>query len=166
MLKLLLTFFMCLPMWASSLRAQDQPYAVFDQPSETLTFRYGAKPADAYDLNEGNVAPEWFYQIANNNDNPYKIRKVVFDASFANARPTSCYMWFNMCSDLTEIEGIENLNTEEVTNMRSMFSACINLSSLDVSHFNTQKVEDMSDMCFLSVQVLNRSTSLTSILRT
>ena len=145
LLKLLLAFFMCLPMWASSLRAQDQPYAVFDQPSETLTFRYGAKPADAYDLNEGNVAPEWFYQIVYN-DNPYKIRKVVFDASFANARPTSCYMWFDRCSDLTEIEGIANLNTEEVTNMYSMFYACSSLTSLDVSHFNTQKVENMSDM--------------------
>ena len=146
MLKLLLAFFMCLPMWASSLRAQDQPYAEYDSDSETLTFRYGAKPADAYDLNEGDAAPEWFYQFANNYDNPYKIRKVVFDASFAKAKPTSCYMWFDRCSDLTEIEGIENLNTEEVTNMYSMFYACSSLSSLDVSNFNTQKVEDMSDM--------------------
>ena len=146
MLKLLLAFFMCLPMWASSLRAQDQPYAEYDSDSETLTFRYGAKPADAYDLNEGDAAPEWFYQFANNYDNPYKIRKVVFDASFAKARPTSCYMWFDRCSDLTEIEGIENLNTEEVTNMYSMFYACSSLTSLDVSHFNTQKVENMKDM--------------------
>ena len=146
LLKLLLAFFMCLPMWASSLRAQDQPYAVFDQSSETLTFGYGAKPVGAYDLNEGNVAPEWFYQFAYNYDNPYKIRKVVFDASFAKARPTSCYMWFDRCSDLTEIEGIANLNTEEVTNMYSMFYACSSLTSLDVSNFNTQKVENMSDM--------------------
>ena len=139
---------MCLPMWAGSLRAQDQPYAEYDGYSETLTFRYGAKPAGAYDLNEGDNAPEWWASRFNYEypDEQNKIRKVVFDASFANARPTSCYMWFDRCSDLTEIEGIENLNTEEVTNMRSMFSACINLSSLDVSHFNTQKVEDMSDM--------------------
>ena len=148
MLKLLLAFFMCLPMWASSLRAQDQPYAEYDSDSETLTFRYGAKPADAYDLNEGDAAPEWWYDRINSEDPEQhnKIRKVVFDASFANARPTSCYMWFDRCYDLTEIEGIENLNTEEVTNMRSMFLGCNSLTSLDVSHFNTQKVEDMSDM--------------------
>ena len=148
MLKLLLAFFMCLPMWASSLRAQDQPYAEYDGDSETLTFRYGAKPAGAYDLNEGDVAPGW-WDDRNNSEYPdeqNKIRKVVFDASFAKARPTSCYMWFDRCSDLTEIEGIENLNTEEVTNMYSMFYACSSLTSLDVSHFNTQKVEDMSDM--------------------
>ena len=148
MLKLLLAFFMCLPMWASSLRAQDQPYAEYDGDSETLTFRYGAKPAGAYDLNEGDVAPGWWDDRINSEDPEQhnKIRKVVFDASFANARPTSCYMWFDRCRDLTEIEGIANLNTEEVTNMGSMFSACLSLTSLDVSHFNTQKVEDMSDM--------------------
>ena len=148
LLKLLLAFFMCLPMWASSLRAQDQPYAEYDGDSETLTFRYGAKPVGAYDLNEGDVAPEWWDDRINSEDPEQhnKIRKVVFDASFANARPTSCYMWFDRCSDLTEIEGIANLNTEEVTNMGSMFSACLSLTSLDVSHFNTQKVEDMSDM--------------------
>ena len=139
---------MCLPMWASSLRAQDQPYAEYDGDSETLTFRYGAKPAGAYDLNEGNATPRWWDDrfISEAPEEHNKIRKVVFDASFANARPTSCYMWFDRCYDLTEIEGIANLNTEEVTNMRSMFSACRSLTSLDVSHFNTQKVEDMSDM--------------------
>ena len=148
LLKLLLAFFMCLPMWASSLRAQDQPYAEYDGYSETLTFRYGAKPAGAYDLNEGNATPGWWDDRFNyyDPDERNKIRKVVFDASFAKARPTSCYMWFDRCSDLTEIEGIANLNTEEVTNMRSMFSACLSLTSLDVSNFNTQKVEDMSDM--------------------
>ena len=148
LLKLLLAFFMCLPMWASSLRAQDQPYAEYDGYSETLTFRYGAKPAGAYDLNEGNATPRWWDDrfISEAPEEHKKIRKVVFDASFANARPTSCYMWFDRCYDLTEIEGIANLNTEEVTNMRSMFSACRSLTSLDVSHFNTQKVEDMSDM--------------------
>ena len=148
LLKLLLAFFMCLPMWASSLRAQDQPYAEYDGDSETLTFRYGAKPAGAYDLNEGNATPRWWDDrfISEAPEEHNKIRKVVFDASFANARPTSCYMWFDRCYDLTEIEGIANLNTEEVTNMRSMFSACRSLTSLDVSHFNTQKVEDMSDM--------------------
>ncbi|MEE1414856.1 MAG: BspA family leucine-rich repeat surface protein [Prevotellamassilia sp.] len=153
LLKLLLTFFMCLPMWAGSLRAQDQPYAEYDGDSETLTFRYGAKPAGAYDLNKGDATPGWWDDRFNSEDPELhnNIRKVVFDASFANARPTSCYMWFDRCYYLTEIEGIANLNTEEVTNMNSMFSACRSLTSLDVSNFNTQKVTDMSDMfsvCF------------------
>ena len=115
-------------------------YAEFDNATGTLTFRRSlSKPEGAYDLNEGNNEPGWLTQKEN-------IYKVVFDASFANARPTSCYKWFDMCTSLTEIEGIENLNTEKVTNMGSMFSGCYVLNPLDVSNFNTQNVEDMSEM--------------------
>ena len=130
-------------------------YAEFNEGTGTLTFRRGlSKPAGAYDLNEGNATPEWRKEKEpeHNNDEfivpgvKIDISKVVFDASFANARPTSCYKWFDMCTSLTEIEGIENLNTEKVTNMGSMFSGCYVLNPLDVSNFNTQNVEDMSDM--------------------
>ena len=124
-------------------------YAEFNNATGTLTFSRGlSKPAGAYDLNEGNNTPEWRKE-----DDEFlvpgvkiNIKKVVFDASFANARPTSCYKWFDRCYNLTEIEGIENLNTEKVTNMGSMFLGCYVLNPLDVSNFNTQNVEDMSDM--------------------
>ena len=115
-------------------------YAEFDNATGTLTFRYkGVKPAGAYDLNVESNNPGWQAQKR-------KIKKVVFDASFANARPTSCCLWFAGCFYLTEIEGIENLNTEKVTNMGSMFSGCFALTSLDVSNFNTEKVTYMSSM--------------------
>ena len=125
-------------------------YAEFNKGTRTLTFRRGlSKSAGAYDLNVGNNTPEWSTQKDD-------INKVVFDASFANARPTSCYKWFDGCANLTDIEGIENLNTEKVTNMGSMFSGCYVLTSLDVSNFNTQNVEDMSYM-------FNRCIYLTSL---
>ena len=115
-------------------------YAEFNNATGTLTFRRGlSKPEGAYDLNEGNIKPGWLTQKEN-------IYKVVFDASFANARPTSCCLWFADCFYLTEIEGIENLNTEKVTNMGSMFSGCSALTSLDVSNFNTQNVKNMNGM--------------------
>ena len=121
-------------------------YAEFD--NATLTFRYkGVKPAGAYDLNVESNEPGWLTQSAN-------IKKVVFDASFANARPTSCCWWFGNCFYLTEIEGIENLNTQNVTDMRNMFTCCYELTSLDVSNFNTQNVEDMTDM-FLGCEKLS-----------
>ena len=120
-------------------------YAEFD--NATLTFRYkGVKPARAYDLNVESNNPGWEDQKGN-------IKKVVFDASFANARPTSCCWWFGNCFYLTEIEGIENLNTQNVTDMRNMFTCCYELTSLDVSNFNTQNVEDMTDM-FLGCEKL------------
>ena len=115
-------------------------YAEFDNATGTLTFRYkGVKPAGAYDLNVESNNPGWEDQKGN-------IKKVVFDASFANARPTSCCWWFGNCFYLTEIEGIENLNTQNVTDMRDMFTCCYALTSLDVSNFNTEKVTNMSNM--------------------
>ena len=74
------------------------------------------------------------------------ITQVVFDPSFADAHPTSCYRWFAACENLTSITGIENLNTSEVTNMYGMFNGCSSLTSLDLSSFNTSKVTDMNGM--------------------
>ncbi|WP_334662610.1 BspA family leucine-rich repeat surface protein [Segatella copri] len=115
-------------------------YAEFDNATGTLTFRRGlSKPEGAYDLNMESNNPGWEAQKRN-------IKKVVFDASFANARPTSCCWWFGNCFYLTEIEGIENLNTQNVTDMRDMFTCCYALTSLDVSIFNTQNVKNMNGM--------------------
>ena len=119
-----------------------QTYAEFDEGTGTLTFKYGlstSKPEGAYNLNAGPYAPKWGAQKE-------KIKTVIFDASFANIRPTSCYRWFDGCKNLTNIEGIENLNTENVTYMNSMFNECTALKSLDLTNFNTAKVTNMSYM--------------------
>ena len=79
------------------------------------------------------------------------VQKVVFDTSFATSRPVTTYSWFDYFSNLTEIVGLEYLNTSRVTNMANMFYECNKLTSLDVSHFNTSKVTDMSNLfegCF------------------
>ena len=120
----------------------DYAYAEFDEGTGTLTFKWSNStsiPTGAYDLNEGDIKPGWY-------DKREKIKTVVFNASFANARPTSCYYWFSGCKNLIDIEGIENLNTENVTNMNSMFDRCSALTSLDLTNFNTAKVSDMSYM--------------------
>ena len=140
MLWLMLLTLLLVP---TSMVAQTYPaYAEFDNSTGTLTFKCDhSKPDGAYDLNMGNNEQGWLAQSRN-------IETVVFDASFANARPTSCYGWFVDCYCLTKIEGIENLNTESVTNMRMMFKNCYSLRSLDLSNFNTANVEDMSYMFY------------------
>lgn len=115
-------------------------YAEFNNSTGTLTFKCGiSKPAGAYELNVSNSTPGWSAQKAN-------IKLVVFDSSFANARPTSCYKWFYDCSNLKAIKGIEYLNTEKVGRMRFMFYGCRALTSLDLTNFNTARVEDMCNM--------------------
>ena len=72
--------------------------------------------------------------------------RAVIDKSFASVRPTSCHDWFCDFYYLTTIEGLENLNTSEVTNMTGMFAFCRQLTSLDLSNFNTAKVTEMIAM--------------------
>ena len=119
----------------------------------TLTFFLASKETlgeNEYELNSGKKLPEWVKHT-------FSITKVVFDTSFANARPTSCYKWFFWCENLNQVEGIKNLNTKEVTDMADMFYECRDLSSLDVSGFNTEKVTDMSGMFYecISLKLLD-----------
>ena len=125
-----------------------ESYAVFDEATNTLTFKHDTKKPDgAFALNEGENLPGWYkFDDNNHSHNANIIKKVIFDASFANARPTSCYNWFYGCTDLTTIEGIEYLNTENVTNMSWMFSECSTLTTLDLSNFDTKNVMEMSYM--------------------
>ena len=116
-----------------------EAYAVLD--GSTLTFYYdnqrSTRSGTKYSLNPENKVPSWF---GNN------IIIVVFDASFANARPTTTNYWFYYTNSLTEIEGIQYLNTSSVTNMQKMFVNCRSLTTLDVSGFDTGNVTDMSSM--------------------
>ena len=57
------------------------------------------------------------------------------------------YIGYSVANDTeVKIEGLENLDTSNVTNMRDMFYYCSKLTSLDVSRFDTSKVTDMSNM--------------------
>ena len=119
-------------------------YTVFDSSTSTLTFKYGEKPTGGkgitvYDIPDAARYPGW---------NSPSITTVVFDESFKDVRPKYCYCWFDNCSSLTTINGIENLNTEDVTNMHYMFNKCSSLTTLDLSGFNTAKVNNMTMMFF------------------
>ena len=108
----------------------------------TLTFFLTSKETlgeNEYGIYGMGVKPTW---LVNKNN----VTKVVFDPAFANARPTNCYAWFQGYVNLTSIEGIEYLNTSQVTDMHNMFSECSHLQTTDFSGFDTRKVKDMSYM--------------------
>ena len=146
--RLLLVIMLCLPMLGNRMSAQNpESYAVFNEDAGTLTFKHDTKkPAGAYSLNVDKKTPDWFAAGETHGVNNNRIKKVVFDASFAEARPTSCSWWFYGCNELTTIEGIENLNTEKVTNMYAMFKGCESLAKIDLSSLDTQNVTDMAWM--------------------
>ena len=121
-----------------------QGYAVFDSSTGTLTFQYGTPTGtlntDYYNTdNTGTNTPGWY-------DKRTSIKKVVFDSSFAKARPRSCAYWFAGCANLTEIEDGNCLNTSAVTTMFQMFYVCSKLTSLDVSKWVTGNVTNMGSM--------------------
>ena len=111
----------------------------------TLTFFLTSKETlgeNEYGIYGLGAKPDWVWK----NPNVTKVTKVVFDPAFANARPTNCYAWFQGYVNLTSIEGIEYLNTSQVTDMHNMFSECSHLQTTDFSGFDTRKVKDMSYM--------------------
>ena len=124
-----------------------EAYAVYTPENTTFTFYYdnerSSRPGTTYDLNTGHNDTGWETDGTN-----YNVTKVVFDPSFADARPTSTFCWFYNMESLKTIEGFEYLNTSEVTIMGYMFHDCIALTSLDLSTFNTSKVTEMNDMFY------------------
>ena len=126
----------------------------------TLTFFLTSKETlgeNEYGIYDGWATPDWVWKNPN-------VTKVVFDPAFANARPTKCNEWFQNYVNLTSIEGIEYLNTSQVTDMHNMFYNCYHLQTTDFSGFDTRKVKDMSNMFYncgslKSLDISNFNTS-------
>lgn len=164
---------MLMPLWAFAERI---PVAILrtnaDGKTKTLTFTYAEKPKafakrgqdGIHKLFEGmfqdppevlqdgviwvEATPTWlnidaYKESSTSNE---AITKVVFDKSFAQARPTSPFCWFLGMKNLTSIEGMEHIDTSGVKYMNLMFDGCSNLEHIDVSRFNTENVESMMGM--------------------
>ena len=139
------------------------PYACYTSSNTTLTFycdsQRESRTGTTYDLNEEMNNPGWKTDGTN-----ASVTRVVFDSSFASARPTSTFNWFNSMTELLSITGMAYLNTSEVTNMNGMFSNCQKLTNIDLSHFNTENVTNMGylfqnciGLTSLNVSYLNTS---------
>lgn len=133
-------------LWGGELSAYaaKKAWAKYDKSVKSLTFYYDEKGElgdGEYEMNRSQE-PGWI------TEHKADIVRVVFDVSFASARPTSCNSWFMECEKLEAIDGIENLNTSMVTDMWNMFYNCKSLTSLDLKTFDTHNVLGMSYMFF------------------
>ena len=125
---------------------QPVPYAVLNEGNTVLTFYYDNQKATRGGMSVWPFADSsqrgWDEQCGN-------IEQVVFNESFANCTTvTSTSHWFDYFSHLTTITGLENLITDNVTDMSYMFGMCSSLTSLDLSGFNTANVTNMSEMFY------------------
>ena len=75
-----------------------------------------------------------------------QLTKIKFDSGvIANQNSTGLFYGL---TNLRSIEGLANLDTSNVTNMRQMFQDSSNLTELDLSKLNTAKVTDMYGMFY------------------
>ena len=99
----LLALMACL-LCSMSAKAQEA-YACYTPDNTTLTFYYddqrSAREGTTYDLNTGDDEPGWYYQGIN-----YDVTQVVFDPSFAHARPISTKRWFAYMEYLESFTGM------------------------------------------------------------
>ncbi len=126
--------------------AEVKPWVEYQASTGTLTFHYDKNTygyTARYDLPTKKTDNLW---VTNNEEYLKNITKVVFNEEFKSVSPTTCAGWFLNMSALKEIEGIEYLNTEKVTDMQSMFEGCKALTAIDMSKFNTTEVTDMNSM--------------------
>ena len=75
-----------------------------------------------------------------------KITKVVILNDIVPSLTTAG--WFGFLEDVSRIEGLEKLNTENVTDMSYMFWCDENLTSLDISNFMLSSTTNMEDMFY------------------
>lgn len=116
-----------------------EPYVVLD--STTMTFYYDTEmnSRQGMPIVAGGATVTWGNYAGG-------ITNVVFTSSFAEYLPVSTASWFSGFKSLTTITGIENLKTDSVKSMRSMFQGCASLIHVDMSQFNTSKVEDFGNI--------------------
>ena len=136
--------------------AEEKTYAKFDSGNNTLTF---FTSTNVYTNGQTEGAVTYFADFADKEQEgasiPWKdVRENVETVSFENViRPVSTREWFYAFKNLNAINNIQNLDTSNVTTMRSMFFGCDKLTALDVSHFNTSSVTTMRTMFYNCKQV-------------
>ena len=153
-------------------------YAIYCDDNNTIYYTYSKQP-----LQTGSVfMPEGettghvvtvIYQSANGNatdgqkwasNSAKNATTVVFESSYSQLKPTSMYRTFKGLAALTNIRGLEYLNTEDVTNMQETFYGCSSLTSLDLKTFNTENVFYTTYMFYncSSLQSLDISSFITT----
>ncbi|MDF7664476.1 BspA family leucine-rich repeat surface protein [Bifidobacterium sp. ESL0763] len=95
-------------------------------------------------------SPEGGSAILNRNElwNKYDSTTVPITMKFTGGTtslPQDSSGLFSSMNRLTSIEGLDKVDTSNVTNMREMFEG-VGLAELDLSHFDTNHVTDMSSM--------------------
>ncbi|MBQ3919671.1 MAG: BspA family leucine-rich repeat surface protein, partial [Oscillospiraceae bacterium] len=119
----------------------------WNENTHTLTLK-GQLPDAGPWIGEGSESHYWnFAEMAGLYWSDYSnIEKVIIKPN--TKAGTSLAHAFENFKNLTEIQGLANLDTSATEDMGYMFRGCFSLTSLDLSKFNTAKVKDMGRMFY------------------
>ena len=76
------------------------------------------------------------------------IKKIVLSGKVVAPENSERLFSYSSLTNVTEIEGLSQLDTSKVTSMSQMFADMSNVTSLDLSGFDTSKVTSMASMFF------------------
>lgn len=132
-------------------------YAIWCEGSGTMYFLTSSstiKPAGTIDgqkitrlwsgdeVDQTGNYPKWNEEVRSN------LKRVIILQNFKEAQPKSTCKWFYRCANLEIIDGLQNLNTSQVTNMDEMFRESTALTSLNLTNFDTGNVRTMDSMFY------------------
>ena len=126
-------------------------FAVYSADDNSLNFYKRSGVPSAGEAFEGKTASKVYTNFENETTRPWgEVAKSVTDIAFIDEgiHPISTQSWFNSFTSLQRIEGLNKLDTSNVTSMSYMFYNCSSLTSLDVSRFSTSNVTNMDQMFF------------------
>ena len=98
---------------------------------------------ESWDVSEANDGSVMAYAVLNDDGSTYTIYLQGSGKIIANENSSDLFSYFKI---LETIEGLEYLNTSNVTDMSYMFDGCHSLTELNLSNFDTSNVTDMSRM--------------------
>lgn len=142
-----------------NLSGESMPMAIWTAGNSTLTFTNAPLVTEGSQFGGQKVTTVWYGNDitetpVSNGKVPWtdavsgKVKTVVINYLFHSVKPKSTAYWFadSGNSMLTSFNGLEYLNTSEVTDMTGMFQNCSKLTTLDLSNFNTKNVTSMANM--------------------
>ena len=129
------------------------PIRVYGQPSDngdTLHVRWDFY--NAASISDGKIPfPEWRTNAYDTWRDGFKV--IQIEPSMKNAARVDFEFFFNDFASVEKIIGMENLNTSEGVHMRSMFSNCAKLESIDLSHLDVSRAKDIYGMFENSIRL-------------
>lgn len=134
-----------------------KPYVLWFADTKTLVFTASTIAYRAGSSYEGQrVTSVWSNEQVTQSgatDAPWvstarEAKRVEIHFMFKSVTPTSMHGWFSRMNSLETIEGLDYVNTSQVTDMTSVFFGCGQLKELDLSEFDTRNVTHMDWMFY------------------